>query len=629
MRLRTSLSARPMKYDASLSLINNHSNLTTSVGQLREMSIVVADDDATHAAGLKSMLLEAGYQDISIVARADALTRRLRQSDQNGHSPVDLVLMGGSLAGVDIYEWGERISISLYSERVAFVFVLESAPQQRPEALRRAYSVGALDVLFAPAGALDLIPRVTLALTIQRERRLRRAREASLETELAERKVVEARLSHLAVHDDLTGLANRRQLHQALALAIFRSHKFQRINALLYLDIDQFKHVNDNEGHEVGDQVLIEIAQALRNQLTAGELLARIAGDEFAVLIENTSEDLAMARAEALRAEVVRLKIRACRGCYHPSISIGAALMLPNEELTATEMVARAHQACYLAKSQGRDSVHRFDDGDMELQAMRRDAKWLPRIRGALEANGLFLVYQPIMQLPERRISHYEALVRIRTAEGTIWTPKDFIPTAERMGLIHQIDLWVVEHAVDFLASLPPERGFPGVSVNLSSHAFQSKNLLPLVEQKLASTWITASRLTFEITETAAIMNFRATRNMVAQLRDLGCGFCLDDFGSGFSSFSYIKNFPVDSLKIDGAFIVNILTDHTDRQLVKAMIDIGHSLGKKVTAEYVANERVLSLLANLGVDYVQGNYIGAAAADLPAVPCLQVSESRC
>ncbi|MCK4951465.1 MAG: EAL domain-containing protein, partial [Gammaproteobacteria bacterium] len=207
-------------------------------------------------------------------------------------------------------------------------------------------------------------------------------------------------------------------------------------------------------------------------------------------------------------------------------------------------------------------------------------------------------------------------LIRMQGEGGETYTPADFIPVAERMGLIQQIDLWVVEHALDFLAALPPEKADIIMSINLSGRAFQDRTLLPLIKQKLEMTWVSASRLTFEITETAAITNFSETRDMVARLRALGCRFALDDFGSGFCSFSYIKNYPVDILKIDGSFIVNMINDETDQLLVKSMIEVSHSLGKKVVAEYVENRQILEKLREFGVDYVQGYYIGMPDAEL-------------
>ncbi len=218
-------------------------------------------------------------------------------------------------------------------------------------------------------------------------------------------------------------------------------------------------------------------------------------------------------------------------------------------------------------------------------------------------------MFQPIIRVSDGSVSHYEALIRMQGDGDRIYLPDEFIPLAERTGLIRRIDFWVVDKAIDMLASLPREHPV-SLSINLSSGGLQDPSIISLVRRKLDMTFVSPSRITFEITETAAVSSFSKTREMVARLRALGCSFALDDFGTGFSSFNYIKNFPVDYLKIDGTFIVNLIDDPTDQVLVKSMIDVGHTLGKKVIAEYVESPGVLDLLRRFGVDYVQGYHLG-------------------
>ena len=224
------------------------------------------------------------------------------------------------------------------------------------------------------------------------------------------------------------------------------------------------------------------------------------------------------------------------------------------------------------------------------------------------------LEFQPIYELSEQRINHYECLIRMRGDGDMLYYPNDFIPVAEALGLIHQIDFWVVNRAFDLMRTLP---GDIAIAINLSGNIFLDQNLYPLVERKLAETGIDPARVVFEITETSAISNFEQTKKMVVRLRELGCRFALDDFGAGFNSYSYLKHFPVDILKIDGGFIIDLDNDPVDQLLVKSMIDIAHSLGKQIVAEFVERQSTMTLLQEYGVDFVQGYLVGKPQTQLP------------
>lgn len=442
---------------------------------------------------------------------------------------------------------------------------------------------------------------------LKRERDLRKAREHELETELAERKVVEARLQYLVGHDDLTGLCNRRRLEQELELAVLNAHYNNTASALFYLDLDQFKIVNDTEGHAVGDRLLVSVANRLRRQIGASGTLARISSDEYAVLIENVTSNDAVRTAESLRCLMEEFHFKTTHKTYHIGVSVGVAIIYPHETISASEVLTRADQACYVAKTRGRNMVHVFNRDDIEMLPLRNAVEWVPLIRDALVNDKFCLVFQPVLNLASQEVTHYEALIRMIGADRELIAPHNFIPVAERMGLIHDIDLWVVENVIDIMKQQP---AYLSINVNLSGHAFQDPALLPLIRDKLATTGVTAERITFEITETAAIANFSQTRNMIDELRNLGCRFALDDFGAGFNSFSYLKELPVDYLKIDGAFITNLINDPVDQALVKSMTEVARTLGKHTVAEFVENSETLSLLQEYGVDYAQGYYIG-------------------
>ena len=585
--------------------------MTKTIDIAQQMNLCIAEPDRNRAIRMQSIFAEAHFHNIHSVESFQGLQEHVQNCGLDNKA-IDLVIVSDNLRDIDVIEACHILNQEEFGN-MAVVAILTNHDDDQ---VRQCYEAGALDVLLSPVTAADLLPRIKLSLNLQQERGLRLLHEEAWETELAERKIMEARLKHLVAHDDLTGLANRRRLEQALELAVIRARNFHRVNGLLYLDLDQFKVVNDAEGHDVGDRMLVEVANKLRSHVKPGQLVARIGSDEFAILLEHITEAEALDFAELLRKSLGEFQFNSGTATYHVGASIGVVLNTPEEDVTVSQLLARADQACYVAKTQGRNTIYKFSGEDAGLRELRSNARWVPIIRKALADDKFFLVFQPILNLHTGKISHYEALIRMQGEGGETYTPADFIPVAERMGLIQQIDLWVVEHALDFMAALPPENADIIMSINLSGRAFQDRTLLPLIKQKLEMTWVSASRLTFEITETAAITNFSETRDMVARLRALGCRFALDDFGSGFCSFSYIKNYPVDILKIDGSFIVNMINDETDQLLVKSMIDVSHSLGKKVIAEYVENRQILEKLREFGADYVQGHYIGLPDIDL-------------
>jgi len=470
--------------------------------------------------------------------------------------------------------------------------------------------------MFKPIRRVDLMPKIISALSLKKERDLRKIREQELEAELSERRIVEARLQHLVNHDDLTGLCNRRRLEQQLELVVAHARKKGKVSALLYIDLDHFKVINDAEGHIAGDRLLIEVANVFRHEIGMAGLLARISSDEYTVLFEDITENEALKVAERVRQVMENFQFTTNNNTYHIGTSIGVAIINPGDIITSSEILARADQACYVAKTHGRNIVHLFSKEDTEMLTLRSAIHWVPLIRDALAHDKFMLVFQPVLDLKTKTITHYETLIRMIGNNGELIEPSNFIPVAEKMGLIHDIDLWVVNRAIDILHQLPEKHKNTSFNINLSSHAFQDAALLPLLKEKLANTGIDAGRITFEITETAAVANFSQTREMIMNIRQLGCRFALDDFGSGFSSFNYIKEFPVDYLKIDGAFISNLLHDQIDQTLIKSMIEIARKLNKKTVAEFVESKKVLDLLIQYGADYAQGYFIGKPSAEL-------------
>ena len=473
---------------------------------------------------------------------------------------------------------------------------------------------GVTSLLYRPLTAESLPPAVMTTLAAKRERDHYHQRQQQIEDENAQLRVMEARLQFSVNHDDLTGLANRRRLEHALDITLTQVRNFHTSSALFYIDLDSFKVLNDAEGHEAGDALLVQVANSLRGFFKVRDTLVRIGSDEFAVLVDTIDPETAVARAEGLRELFDGYSFTFHDHHYHLSASIGVKCITEADNATVGAILSHANQACYTAKKRGRNRVHVYSPSDREMFALRHSVEWAPRIRAALKQENFILEFQPIYSLKEQKINHYECLIRMRGQGDKLYYPQDFISVAEAMGLIHQIDLWVVNHAFELLRKTPADTA---LAVNLSGNIFLDKNLYPLVERKLLETGVDPSRLVFEITETSAISNFEQTKQMVDRLRRLGCRFALDDFGAGFNSYSYLKHFPVDILKIDGGFITNLHNDPVDQLLVKSMIDISHSLGKKTVAEFVEDQETLKMLEDFGVDFVQGYLIGKPQQALP------------
>lgn len=580
---------------------------------IRDMRILVVDSPE-RAAETAGILIESGFPAVRTASGEEAALSALREGGRE--AATDLVLLNTEAPGLGGYRLCAAIRDRESWRDIPVIAVRSRAPW-RDDMLTEAFDAGATGFMFHSANRVELVPRVVGALLLKRERDIRRNREAELEAELAERRVMEARLQYLVSHDELTGLSNRRRLEQVLDDAITRMRREGTTGAIVYIDLDQFKIINDLEGHTAGDRLLMGIANILRSRLQPRHLLARISSDEYAVLLEQTAEGEAIALAESIRRAIELYRFHTDDREYQVSASVGVAILTPDEPVTPSEALARSAQACFEAKTHGRNVVHVFDKADAGTSVLHEAVDWVPRIRDALAHDRFTLVFQPVVEVSDGRAVAYEALIRMTQPDGTVVLPEHFIPVAEHMGLIHDIDLWVVERAIDTLNALDGERAGLSLNVNLSIHAFQDPALLALVRERLARTGVAPERITFEITETAAVANYEQTRSMVNALRAIGCRFALDDFGTGFSSFNYLRQFPVDYLKIDGSFIRNLLNDPIDQRLVRSIVEVGRALGKRIVAEFVEDVRTLELLRQYGVDRAQGNYIGEPVSRIP------------
>lgn len=427
--------------------------------------------------------------------------------------------------------------------------------------------------------------------------------------DITEQKAFQKQLAYQAEHDSLTGLFNRHYFQQELERTVARVARSGADCALFYLDLDQFKYINDTLGHAAGDQLLIEISNLVSAHVREGDLLARFGGDEFTLLVYNIRAHDVPRVAENFRALFEHYKFYFEGKNFNVTSSIGAAI-IDVGVVSADEVLSHADLACNMAKAQGRNRVHLYNPNDRDKAGMAEDMGWAARVREGLEHDRFQLVYQPIMSVSTGEVQDYEVLVRMVCHDGEVILPGGFMPAAERFGLIHNVDRWIVSRAIHQLASLREHGSAVRFSINLSGKAFEDGILLPTIQRLLQETGLDPALLTFEITETAAIANLGAATKFIGALKDIGCQFALDDFGSGFSSFTYLKHLPVDKLKIDGSFVQSMAQASVDQAMVQSMNQVAHALGKLTIAEYVENAETLALLKDYGVDFAQGNFIG-------------------
>ena len=425
--------------------------------------------------------------------------------------------------------------------------------------------------------------------------------------DVSEARELNRRLSYHASHDVLTGLVNRREFENRMERALKSAKAHETSYALCSLDLDQFKIVNDTCGHSAGDALLGQVGALLKSKVRWRDTLARLGGDEFGILLESCSLDEAMRTAETLREAIHNFKFTWEERSFRLGCSIGVVPISENNADVASVLSA-ADSACQAAKESGRNRVHSFEENDVDLVRRRRDMQWAARINNALEEGRFEIFRQTILplQVPETG-AHYELLLRMRDEQGKIVAPYDFITAAERYGITPQIDRWVIENAFRWLVSEADEREKLAMcSINLSGQSMGDDKFLPYVIDQFQRSGLDATKICFEITETAAIASFSQANRFIQALKELGCKFALDDFGTGLSSFGYLKHFPVDYLKIDGSFVKEILHDPIDREMVRSINEIGHLTGKQTIAEFAENVEIINMLRGLGVDYAQG-----------------------
>jgi diguanylate cyclase (GGDEF)-like protein/PAS domain S-box-containing protein len=414
-----------------------------------------------------------------------------------------------------------------------------------------------------------------------------------------------------ASHDALTGLANRRAFETAVAGALRTAKDEGHRHALLYMDLDRFKIVNDTCGHGAGDVLLQTLTRLLQAHMRESDMLARLGGDEFGALLAFCPPARALRLADELRQTVKDFRFVWGDRVFELGVSVGM-VEIDEDSKSTGELLVAADQACYAAKESGRNRVNVYRESDAAVARRQGEMQWIACLNEAL-AQDLFSLYsQPIVPLHGGDGGHREVLVRIRSAQKGLILPGAFIPAAERYDLMVSLDRWVVTHVCRHIHAELAEAGQPPpmYSVNLSGMSLGDDGMLDHIMAEFDENGIDPTRLCFEITETAVIANLAKAQAFIARLRALGCRFSLDDFGSGLSSFAYLRSLHVDYLKIDGAFIRDIVRNDIDRALVKAINEVGHVMGIRTIAEYVEDQPTLDAVGALGIDYAQGYAVG-------------------
>lgn len=552
----------------------------------KDKTVIIGDHDEQSLEQIKAVFSDHGFLTFRYALNGDQVFQIIRQFH---HQPDDIasVVVNEDLPDCSAEQMAELLESNEGAATIPFIIV-KSATGGIVR-LSKLAKKSLTFMLTRPINADELSTPLKFIEALKQERDLRHLQEEKLFNELAQRNLIDAKLKYLVAHDELTGLINRNHLEQQLRQSLIHARNTSQDGALLYIDIDRFSLINELEGYDAGDQLIIEVV----------------------FLIKKMIKDDAQQLAENIRVILDQHRFTVGDIHYQISVSIGIACIRDGGVSTHPgELISKAHQACYMAKSNGRNKVSVYSENSKLIQERHSDVRWVPRIREAFLEEFFFLEYQPIIDLNDGRITHYEVLIRMQNKDNSVSRPDDFIPAAERMGLIHSIDMWVIGKAINFLDTLSGDQSDLSLSINLSSFAFQDRNLANVIRKNLDISQIDANRITFEITETAAVENFDRARELIAEIRALGCKFALDDFGAGYCSFKDLKKFPVDYIKIDGQFIQNLVNDETDRVLVRSMTEMAHKLGKTTIAEYVESPEVAKILVDMGVNLAQGYLFG-------------------
>jgi diguanylate cyclase (GGDEF)-like protein/PAS domain S-box-containing protein len=430
--------------------------------------------------------------------------------------------------------------------------------------------------------------------------------------DVSDQRLMALQLAHQATHDELTGLLNRQAFDGHLQRALDEARSHATTHALCYLDLDQFKVVNDTCGHLAGDELLCRVTALLQESMADTDLVARLGGDEFGVLLSRCTLEEAERRVGAFHQALRHFRFAWRDKTFAVGASIGL-VPITREFRAVAHLLSAADHACYAAKENGRNRVQVYQEDDATFVRRQGEMNWVVRIQRTLEEDRFRLFSQQIQPLSSeaRPGLYFEVLLRMAGDDGQIHLPADFLRAAERYGLMRAIDRWVIREALRTLRGQPPPflDRLRLCAINLSAVSLGDEELYDFLEGELAGSGVPADRLCFEITETAAVENLSQARRLMDRLAEKGICFSLDDFGTGMSSYGYLKELPVRFLKIDGKFIKDIVTDPLDRAMVESINQVGHVMGLRTVAEGVSSVAVVERLKAIGVDFAQGNWI--------------------
>ncbi len=433
----------------------------------------------------------------------------------------------------------------------------------------------------------------------------------AIQEDITEAKASSEEIAYRATHDSLTGLINRHEFEKHLASLLFEAD-YKDEHALCFIDLDHFKIVNDTAGHLAGDELLRQLGREMKKAGRKQDVLARLGGDEFALVLSYCNQDQALQIAEKLQKIINEYQLIWDNNAFKVGASIGLVSVRKGDD--AVEVLKFADTACYAAKNTGRNKIYVFSKDDSYLSTQSGEIQWVQRIERALDNNQFCLYAQKIVSLSIKggHKSKYEILLRLIGDEGQVISPSDFLPAAEHFNLATKIDCWVIKATLDWFNDHPDELdAIDSFSVNLSGQSLADEKIQPFIIKLIRQLKFPTHKLIFEITETAAINNLTQAKKLMTGLQAIGIRFSLDDFGSGLSSFAYLKNLPVEFLKIDGMFVKDIVSDPIDRAMVRSINEIGQVMGKETIAEFVENQQIVDILKEIGVDYAQGYHYSA------------------
>lgn len=592
-----------------------------------EARVLIVDDMPANVEILSNMLASFNY-DLSV---ANSGEKALQIVDK---VRPHLILLDVMMPGINGFEVCNLLKSQDKTRDIPIIFITGMGDDAA-----QGFRVGGADYITKPVKQDELIARVHAQLKIAmllnelaqknasltearnelEQRVLERTRELSianrnLRIEVNERRQAEERLQYLSKHDFLTRLINRNAFEDELSHLLLRVKQDDSEHALLYIDLDQFKIVNETCGHVAGDELLRQVADLLRSLIATSDVLSRLGGDEFGIILLDSDSARARRVADQIRQGLQDFRFDWQHHTFALAVSIGVTAI--NKSVNSVdEVFGRADTACFSAKESGRNRVQFYDENKPALQQRQAEMQWTSRLTEALELNRFVLFRQMIKSLrSEESGLHYEVLLRMRGTDDALIDPHSFIPAAERFGIMPQIDRWVVQRLFRQFALQPHLMDETALcTINLSGTTLNDPTFEAFLFQLFNEYGILASRICFEITETSAITNLPRTIRFIQRFKHLGCRFALDDFGSGVSSYAYLKALPVDFLKIDGAFVSAMLDDVVDRAMVRSINEIGQVMGKKTIAEFAETTDIVNALKDIGVDYAQGFACGKPA----------------